>query len=145
MVSIHAWYPVERKNCLRRPIRRCLMYVRRCMGRIVREQETPVFYRPNRPGMPAVTVLLALLWLLLAGYVITHPDPVGMIVLVVMAIFIAGPAAFVLIGMWRMRRRLADGALGGAPNGRNGHDVPGANGAQQRKLGEIPEEGGNNP
>lgn len=116
-----------------------------------------VLYRPNRPGMPAVTMLLALLWLLLVGYIIAHPDPIGVIVLVVMAIFIAGPAVFVLIGMWRMRRRLADGTLGGATDGRNGHDiyngrdaqnghhVPDANGAQQRKLGEIPEEGGDHP
>ena len=119
-----------------------------------------MFYRRNQPGLPAMTVLLAILWLLLMGYIVTHPDPIGIIVLVVMAIFIAGPAIFVLLGIWRTRRRMADGTLDSAPGGRNGrgvydgrdaqngHHAPGANGAQKHETGEtgeIPEEGGNNP
>ncbi|MGE5334563.1 MAG: hypothetical protein ACM3N4_07680 [Nitrososphaerota archaeon] len=116
-----------------------------------------MFYRRNQPGLPAMTVLLAILWLLLAGYIVTHPDPIGIIVLVVMAIFIAGPAVFVLLGIWRTRRGMANGTLERAPSGhnepgvydgrdaQNGHQALDANGAQKHVTGEIPEEGGNNP
>jgi hypothetical protein len=58
-------------------------------------------YRPNRPGVPAYTVFLTVLWLLLAVYILTHLDPFGIIILVVMGVFIAGPALFLAIGLRR--------------------------------------------
>jgi len=53
-----------------------------------------VFYRRDRPASLAVTVILLVLWLLLAAYLITHPDLISIIVLVVTAL-VAGFAVFV--------------------------------------------------
>ena len=133
-------------------------------------KELSVFYRRDRPGMPAFTVALVILWLLLAGYILLHPDPVGIIILAVMAVFIAGPALFVALGTRRMRREQENGepmahASGTqydsyGDNGHNRHDghdghdgltghssdgASGGYGVQQRATGEIPDEGGDNP
>jgi hypothetical protein len=125
-------------------------------------QEKPMLYRRGRPGLSPFTVLLTILWLLLVVYIITHPDPIGVIILVVMGVFVAGPALFLAVALWRARQRQPDGAaLDGVPdeqseydalngnvydeqNGRNGHHAAGANGAQERTPGEIPDEGGSN-
>lgn len=123
-----------------------------------------MFYRRDRPGMPAFTVALVILWLLLAGYILLHPDPVGIIILAVMAVFIAGPALFVALGTRRARREQEnDEPMAHASgtqydsyghNGRNGHDglnghssdaASGGYDIQQRATGEIPDEGGDNP
>lgn len=121
-----------------------------------------MLYRRGRPGLSPFTVLLTILWLLLVVYIITHPDPIGVIILVVMGVFVAGPALFLAVALWRARQRQPDGAaLDGVPdeqsgydalngnvydeqNGRNGHHAAGANGAQERTPGEIPDEGGSN-
>ena len=114
-----------------------------------------MFYRRDRPGIPVFTALLVILWLLLAGYILLHPDPVGVIILVVMAVFIAGPALFVAIGTRRARREQANV---GTPtdasdmpysdishNGHSRRDVADRCGVQQRATGEFPDEGGDNP
>jgi hypothetical protein len=91
-------------------------------------RSSPLFYwyRPSRPGLPAYTVFLTVLWLLLAIYIITHPDPFGIIILVVMGIFIAGPALFLLIGLRRAPRPLHDLALDDTSV--NAHSVDAMNG-----------------
>ena len=71
--------------------------VRRRCGRCCQEEEDrrrQVFYRRDRPASPAVTLILLALWLLLAVYLITHPDLISIIVLVVTAL-VAGFAIFV--------------------------------------------------
>jgi Ca2+/Na+ antiporter len=67
------------------------------------EQETSVFYRREGSGSIAVTVALLVLWLFLAVYLIAHPDPISIIVLVVgmlMAVF----AFFVMFFVRRAQR-----------------------------------------
>ena len=58
------------------------------------DRRRQVFYRRDRPASLAVTVILLVLWLLLAVYLITHPDLISIIVLVVTALA-AGFAVFV--------------------------------------------------
>jgi hypothetical protein len=109
-------------------------------------------YRPSRPGVPAYTIFLTVLWLLLAIYIITHPDPFGIIILVVMGIFIAGPALFLLIALRRAPRSLHDSAADDAPasaqsvDAMNGHHRPhgsSANGAHHATGEDTPDETGN--
>ena len=89
-----------------------------------------MLYRRGRPGLSPFTVLLTILWLLLAVYIITHPDPIGVIILVVMGVFVAGPALFLAVALWRARQRQPDGAaLDGAPNGQSEYDALDGNGA----------------
>jgi hypothetical protein len=122
--------------------------------------------RPDRPGsspFTPYTALLALLWLLLVVYIITHPDPIGVIILIVMGVFIVAPLLFIWMVTFSGKRR-RDRGIGGeykTPAGQNGRYAAGTNGAhgpdgardeQQEpdgRLGEIsqekPEEGGENP
>jgi hypothetical protein len=106
-------------------------------------RSSPLFYRyrPSRRGVPAYTIFLTVLWLLLALYIITHPDPFGIIILVVMGIFIAGPALLLAIGLRRAPRSLHGLASDDAPasvhsvdamNGhhrQNGHSANGTSSA----------------
>lgn len=55
-----------------------------------------MFYRREGSGSSAVTAALLALWLILAVYLITHPDPISIIVLVLGTV-IAGFALFVTI------------------------------------------------
>ena len=117
--------------------------------------------RPDRPGsspFTPYTALLALLWLLLVVYIITHPDPIGVIILIVMGVFIVAPLLFIWIVTFSGKRR-RDRGIGGeyeTPAGQNGRYAAGTNGAHadQRQesdevTGEIPEQkpedGGENP
>ncbi len=106
----------------------------------------PVEDRPRRLRFTPFTILLILLWLLLAGYIITHPDPIGIIILVVMAVFIAGPTLFVIVGMRRAEQpngNVDDPSVGSA----NGRYLAGSDGTQQHEraaMDEIPDEGGEN-
>lgn len=43
---------------------------------------------PQAPRNRGFTILLALLWVALLLYIITHPDPFGIIVLVIFTIFV---------------------------------------------------------
>jgi hypothetical protein len=124
--------------------------------------------RPDRPGsspFTPYTALLALLWLLLVVYIITHPDPIGVIILIVMGVFFVAPLLFIWMVTFSGKRR-RDRGIGGeyetpaAQNGRYAAGMNGAHGAngatgphdgQQApddRLGEIsqekPEEGGEN-
>jgi hypothetical protein len=109
-----------------------------------------VFYRRDRPGSLAVTVALLVLWLLLAAYLITHPDLISIIVLVVTAI-IAGFTLFVTFALRRAEREQHDD-LNDAPSRdmANGHhrippvadDVVDTDANSARR--EIPDEGGDN-
>jgi hypothetical protein len=107
-----------------------------------------VFYRRDRPASLAVTVVLLLLWLLLAVYLITHPDWISIIVLVVTAL-VAGFAAFVTFVVRRAEseqpddltympsRDMANGHHRNVPMTDNARH-PDANTMQR----EIPDEGG---
>ena len=124
--------------------------------------------RPDRPGsspFTPYTALLALLWLLLVVYIITHPDPIGVIILIVMGVFIVAPLLFIWIVTFSGKRR-RDRGIGGeyeTPAGQNGRYAAGMNGAHRAngdngardgqqepddRLGEIsqekPEEGDEN-
>ena len=110
-----------------------------------------MFYRRDRPASLAVTVILLILWLLLAVYLITHPDWIGIIVLVVTAL-VAGFAAFVTFVVRRAEseqpddltympsRDMANGHHRNIPMTDNVRH-PDANTMQR----EIPDEGGENP
>lgn len=107
-------------------------------------------YRSKRPGLPAFTLVLAVLWLLLAAYIITHPDPFGIIILVVMGVFIAIPALIVALGTRRARQSQADDndtrdTQDTRDSAANRRYVAGANGAHQHDVRNIPEDGGSNP
>lgn len=110
----------------------------------------PLDSRPRRAGLPAFTVVLAILWLLLAIYIFTHPDPFGIIILVVMAVFIALPVLIVTLGTRRARQhQVADehdtqDTLDSQESTSNGRYAAGANGAQPRDATNIPEDGGSN-
>ena len=108
--------------------------------------------RPDRPGsspFTPYTALLALLWLLLVVYIITHPDPIGVIILIVMGVFIVAPLLFIWIVTFSGKRR-RDRGIGGeyeTPAGQNGRYAAGMNGAQAGQShepngasGEIPEQ-----
>lgn len=62
-----------------------------------------MFYRREGSGSIAVTVALLALWLILAVYLIAHPDPISIIVLVV-GLLIAIFAFFVMFFVRRERR-----------------------------------------
>ncbi len=110
-----------------------------------------MFYRRDRPASLAVTVILLLLWLLLAVYLITHPDLISIIVLVVTAL-VAGFAVFVTFVVRRAEseqpddltympsRDIANGHHRNIPMTDNVRH-PDANTMQR----EIPDEGGENP
>ena|GEM_PF-1475756 len=66
-----------------------------------------MFYRRDRPASLAVTVILLVLWLLLAVYLITHPDLISIIVLVVTAL-VAGFAIFVTLVVRRAESEQPD-------------------------------------
>lgn len=113
---------------------------------------------PRRSPFTPYTGLLTLLWLVLVVYIITHPDPIGVIILIVMGVFIVAPTLFLWALIVRGRREADDNQGGeyGTPAGRNGRYLAGENGAHadQRQesdevSGEIPEEtpeeGGENP
>lgn len=114
---------------------------------------------PRRSPFTPYTGLLTLFWLLLVVYIITHPDPIGVIILVVMGVFIVAPTLFLWALIVRGRRRAAGDNQGGeyeTPAGQNGRYAAGTNGAHadQRQesdevTGEIPEQkpedGGENP
>lgn len=120
-------------------------------------RSSPLFYqyRPSRRGVPAYTLFLMVLWLLLALYIIAHPDPFGIIILVVMGIFIAGPALFLVIGLRRVPRALHDPAsdlgpanahLVDAMNGhhrQNGHSANGASSATGADAPDATDDTGN--
>ncbi|HEY7340532.1 MAG TPA: hypothetical protein VH591_06610 [Ktedonobacterales bacterium] len=109
-----------------------------------------MFYRRDRPASLAVTVILLVLWLLLAVYLITHPDLISIIVLVVTAL-VAGFAVFVTFVVRRAESEQPDD-LTYMPSRdmANGHHRrvpmtddavhPDANTVQR----EIPDEGGEN-
>lgn len=110
-----------------------------------------MFYRRDRPASLAVTVILLLLWLLLAVYLITHPDLISIIVLVVTAL-VAGFAVFVTFVVRRAESEQPDDLTYMPSRDRaNGHHRnipmtdnvrhPDANTMQR----EIPDEGGENP
>jgi hypothetical protein len=113
-----------------------------------------VFYRRDRPASLAVTVILLVLWLLLAVYLITHPDLISIIVLVVTAL-VAGFAIFVTLVVRRAESEQPDDLTYMPSRARdrdmaNGHHRripmtddavhPDANSMQR----EIPDEGGEN-
>lgn len=117
-----------------------------------------MFYRRDRPASLAVTVILLVLWLLLAVYLITHPDLISIIVLVVTAL-VAGFAIFVTLVVRRAESEQPDDLTYMPSRARdrdrdrdmaNGHHRripmtddavhPDANSMQR----EIPDEGGEN-
>ncbi len=110
-----------------------------------------MFYRRDRPASLAVTVILLMLWLLLAVYLITHPDLVSIIVLVVTALF-AGFAVFVSFVVRRAESEQPDD-LTYMPSRdmANGHHrvIPMADDTQNTDANtmqrEIPDEGGDTP
>lgn len=63
-----------------------------------------MFYRRERSGSIAVTVALLALWLILAVYLIAHPDPISIIVLVVGLLI----AVFAFFVMFFVRRHYND-------------------------------------
>lgn len=130
-----------------------LLYQRNMLSLPQPFRSSPLFYRyrPSRPGVPAYTIFLTVLWLLLALYIITHPDPFGIIILVVMGIFIAGPALFLVIGLRRAPRSLHDPASDDAPanaqsvdamNGHHRQNGHGANGTSSATGADTPDETG---
>ena len=114
---------------------------------------------PRRSPFTPYTGLLTLLWLLLVVYIITHPDPIGVIILIVMGVFILAPTLFLWALIVRGQRRQAGDNPNGEyeiPAGRNGRYAIGENGAHaegqnasDEVSGEVPEqrpeEGGENP
>lgn len=110
-----------------------------------------MFYRRDRPASLAVTVILLVLWLLLAVYLITHPDLISIIVLVVTAL-VAGFAIFVSFMMRRAESEQPDD-LTYMPSRdmANGHHrvIPLADDARHPDANtmqrEIPDEGGETP
>ncbi|HET9980249.1 MAG TPA: hypothetical protein VFQ32_07390 [Ktedonobacterales bacterium] len=125
-----------------------------------------MFPRRDQPDAPRrrspftpYTGLLTLLWLLLVVYIITHPDPIGDIILIVVGVFILAPTLFLWALIVRGQRRQAGENPDGeyeTPAGSNGRYVAGENGAHAERQnepdevsGEIPEQtpedGGENP
>ena len=116
---------------------------------------------PRRSPFTPYTALLALLWLVLVVYIVTHPDPIGVIILIVMGVFIVAPMLFIWALLFRAKRlRMRDGPGNegeyGMTAGQNGRYAAGENGAHDGQQyesdeasGEIPEqtpeEGGENP
>jgi Ca2+/Na+ antiporter len=115
------------------------------------DRRRQVFYRRDRPASLAVTLILLALWLLLAVYLITHPDLISIIVLVVTAL-VAGFAVFVSFVVRRAESEQPDD-LTYMPSRdmANGHhrNIPTANDALHPDANtmqrEIPDEGGENP
>ena len=112
-----------------------------------------MFYRRDRPASLAVTVILLLLWLLLAVYLITHPDWISIIVLVVTALF-AGFAVFVTFVVRRAESEQPDDLTYMPSRARdmaNGHhrNIPMTDNARHPDANtmqrEIPDEGGETP
>ena len=110
---------------------------------------------PRRSPFTPYTALLALFWLVLVVYIITHPDPIGVIILIVMGVFIVAPTLF-LWALIRRGQRQNDSGAYGTPAGRNGRyaaDATGMHANQQDESdevsGQIPEQtqedGGENP
>ena len=110
-----------------------------------------MFYRRDRPASLAVTLILLALWLLLAVYLITHPDLISIIVLVVTAL-VAGFAIFVTFIVRRAESEQPDD-LTYMPSRdiANGHhrSIPMTDDAQHPDANtmqrEIPDEGGETP
>ena len=110
-----------------------------------------MFYRRDRPASLAVTVILLVLWLLLAVYLITHPDLISIIVLVVTAL-VAGFAVFVSFVVRRAESEQPDD-LTYMPSRdmSNGHHrvIPITDDATNTDANtmqrEIPDEGGETP
>ena len=106
-----------------------------------------MFQRLNRYGLSLYTVVLLVLWLILAVYFITHPDPISIIALIVSTIV---AAAAIVISLALRRAQLAPlehdkaGVDDASPGAANGHYAAGANGAQQHETDENPAEGGHN-
>ena len=113
---------------------------------------------PRRSPFTPYTGLLTLFWLLLVVYIITHPDPIGVIILIVMGVFIVAPTLFLWALIVRGRRQMDDnrGSEYGTPAGRNGRYAAGENGAHAERQyesdevpgeipGQTPENGGENP
>ena len=112
-----------------------------------------MFYRRDRPASLAVTVILLVLWLLLAVYLITHPDLISIIVLVVTALA-AGFAVFVSFVVRRAESEQPDNLTYMPSRARdmaNGHhrNIPMTDNARHPDVDtvqrEIPDEGGENP
>jgi hypothetical protein len=124
--------------------------------------------RRIRAVLSPFTIVLLILWLGLAGYFITHPDPISIIALVVGIIISASAilASYVIRnappemletgasdgqnGQNGQSRNTSQGGGGlnghnghNALNGRNGRHPAGAQDVPRREGGEIPEEGGN--
>src|SRR6185437_16522214 len=108
---------------------------------------------PRRSPFTPYTGLLALLWLLLVIYIIAHPDPIGVIILIVMGVFIVAPTLFLWALIIRGQRRQASDNPDGeyeTPAGQNGRYIAGENGAHGERRnesnesdevsGEIPEQ-----
>lgn len=75
---------------------------------------------PQVPSDRRWTVVLLILWLLLAGYIVWTRDPLGFVILILFGIFIALPALVLWIGA---RRAGTD-----APD-----ELPGRDGAEERE------------
>jgi hypothetical protein len=81
---------------------------------------------PQAPRNRGFTILLALLWVVLLIYIVTHPDPFGFIVIGVFTLFIL--PLFILT--FRLPQvpdddeALAAGDEGEAPHSKNGHVQP---------------------
>ena len=112
-----------------------------------------MFYRRDRPASLAVTVILLVLWLLLAVYLITHPDLISIIVLVVTAL-VAGFAVFVTLVVRRADSEQPDDLTYMPSRARdmaNGHhrNIPMTDNARNPDANtmqrEIPDEGGETP
>ena len=110
---------------------------------------------PRRSPFTPYTALLALFWLVLVVYIITHPDPIGVIILIVMGVFIVAPTLF-LWALIRRGQRQNDSGAYGTPAGQNGRYAAGATGMHANQQdesdevsGQIPEQtqedGGENP
>ena len=110
---------------------------------------------PRRSPFTPYTALLALFWLVLVVYIITHPDPIGVIILIVMGVFIVAPTLF-LWALIRRGQRQNDSGAYGTPAGQNGRYAAGATGMHANQQDEsdevsrqIPEQtqedGGENP
>ena len=110
---------------------------------------------PRRSPFTPYTALLALFWLVLVVYIITHPDPIGVIILIVMGVFIVAPTLF-LWALIRRGQRQNDSGAYGTPAGQNGRYAAGATGMHANQQdesdevsGQIPqqtqEDGGENP
>jgi hypothetical protein len=60
------------------------------------------------PRDPRFTLLLVVLFALLAIYIIWRRDPIGYVILALLVLFIALPAVVIFVGLRREGRRLRD-------------------------------------